>query len=238
MSPGDAGGGGAGTLAGLGRAGRRWHEASMTMLLVVQLAVVFGLVPALAAGLPLPPGLAALLLVVVSSLTVLVARGRWAAPAGLVMLLLIGTAAILQRAEQARWATVAGQLVGLLAFVLLSVVVLRAVFGPGRVTGHRIRGAVVLYLNLGLLFAFVDRLVAGLLPGAYLHLPPPEQKATFDAAFDYLSFTTLTSLGISDIVPVHPVARSLCMLEATMGQLLPTVLIARVVTMAIQQDQR
>ena len=239
MSPRDDGGqGGASVLGGLIRASRRWSETSMTGLLVVQLVVVFGLVPALAAGLPLPPSLAALLLVVVTSLTVLMARGRWAAPAGLVMLLLTGATTILQRWSHSRPAMAAGQVVGLLAFVLLSVVVLRAVFGPGRVTAHRIRGAVVLYLNLGLLFAFADRLVAGLLPGAYLHLPPPEQTATFAAAFDYLSFTTLTSLGISDIMPVHPVARSLCMLEATMGQLLPTVLIARVVTMAMRQDER
>ncbi len=238
MSPRDDDGRGAGALAGLVRAGRRWHETSMTVLLMIQVVVVFGLVPALAAGLPLPSGLAALLLAVVTSLTVLLARGRWAAPAGLVMLLLIGATAILQRWNQSRPVLVAGQVVGLLAFVLLSAVVLRAVFGPGRVTGHRIRGAVVLYLNLGLLFAFADRLVAGLLPDAYLHLPPPGQKAIFDAAFDYLSFTTLTSLGISDITPVHPVARSLCMLEATMGQLLPTVLIARVVTMAMREDKR
>ncbi len=230
---------GAGALpAWLPSAGRRWREASMTVLLVIQLVVVFGLVPALAAGLPLPSGLAALLLVVVTSLTVLMARGRWAAPAGLVVMLLTGATAILQRWNHSRPAMVGSQAVGLLAFLLLSVVVLRAVFGPGRVTGHRIRGAVVLYLNLGLLFAFADRLLAELLPGAYLHLPPPEQKATFDAAFDYLSFTTLTSLGTSDITPVHPVARSLCMLEATMGQLLPTVLIARVVTMAMRQDER
>ncbi len=229
---------GAGVLAGVVRAGGRWRETSMTVLLVIQVVVVFGLVPALAAGLPLPSGFAALLLVVVTSLTVLLARGRWAAPAGVVMLLLAGATAILQRWNRSEAAMVAGQVVGLLAFVLLSVVVLRAVFGPGRVTTHRIRGAVVLYLNLGLLFASADRLVAGLLPGAYLHLPPPGQKATFDAAFDYLSFTTLTSLGISDITPVHPVARSLCMLEATMGQLLPTVLIARVVTMAMREDER
>jgi hypothetical protein len=50
----------------------------------------------------------------------------------------------------------------------------------------------------------------------------------------YFSFTTLTSTGFGDIVPVHPIARSLANLEAITGQLYPATLLARVVTLEMQ----
>jgi hypothetical protein len=41
---------------------------------------------------------------------------------------------------------------------------------------------------------------------------------------------TLTSTGYGDVVPVHPIARSLCNLESIVGQLYPAILLARLVT--------
>ena len=54
----------------------------------------------------------------------------------------------------------------------------------------------------------------------------------------YFSFTTLTTLGFGDIVPLNPLARSLVVLEALVGQLFPVILIARLVTMEIDYHQR
>jgi hypothetical protein len=50
----------------------------------------------------------------------------------------------------------------------------------------------------------------------------------------YLSFVTLTTTGYGDIVPVHPLARSLCNIEAIVGQLFPATLLARLVTLELQ----
>jgi hypothetical protein len=52
----------------------------------------------------------------------------------------------------------------------------------------------------------------------------------------YFSFVTLTSVGYGDIVPVHPVARSLCNLESIIGQLYPATLLARLVTLELQSE--
>lgn len=213
---------------------RRWHEVSLTVLLVVQIVMIFGVIPASAAGLPIPPSLAAFLLLLFMSLTITMARGRWAPVLGVTMLVLAcGMAVMNLSAGNWKW-KVAEDAIGLLTFVLLAAIVLQAVFAPGRFTNHRIRGAVVFYLNLGLMFAFVHRIVAELAPDAYKDLPPIEHVAAFRAALDYFSFITLTSVGYGDITPIHPVARALCTLEAAMGQLLPTVLIARVMTIALQ----
>ncbi len=56
--------------------------------------------------------------------------------------------------------------------VTLSVVVARAVFAPGRVTYHRIIGAVLLYLCIGFIFIALYSFVALLVPNAFTGLGP------------------------------------------------------------------
>jgi hypothetical protein len=116
--------------------------------------------------------------------------------------------------------------------ITLGAVVGRAVFAPGAVTYHRIVGAVLLYLLIALgfvaLFAFVGLLIPKAFSGLVL-----EDNATFASSAIYFSFVTLTTVGYGDIVPVHPIARSLCNLEAICGQLYPATLLARIVTLEV-----
>jgi Ion channel len=49
----------------------------------------------------------------------------------------------------------------------------------------------------------------------------------------YFSFTTLTTVGYGDVIPMHPLTRGLSNLEAVVGQLLPATLIARMVTLEL-----
>ena len=221
------------SLAGLNRARDRWQDHSLTILLVVQMVTVFGIAPATAAGLPLPRLITGLFLLVFMSLTIFVARGRWTLTAGLITLLANPIVATWQQMRGTITADLVVNVSALATFTLLSAVVGQAVFRPGPMTGHRVRGAVVLYLNLGLLFGFLHRIVADLIPGAYTNLPDPRTEAAFRAAVNYFSFATLTSVGYGDIVPVHPIARSLATLEAVAGQLLPTLLIGRVITLSM-----
>jgi Ion channel len=51
-------------------------------------------------------------------------------------------------------------------------------------------------------------------------------RAVANSAF-YLSMVTSTSTGYGDIVPLRPVARSLCNVESIIGQLYPATLLAR-----------
>jgi Ion channel len=54
----------------------------------------------------------------------------------------------------------------------------------------------------------------------------------------YFSFATLTTTGYGDVSPVHPIARSLCNLEAIFGQLYPATLLARLVTLELVDRDR
>jgi hypothetical protein len=53
------------------------------------------------------------------------------------------------------------------------------------------------------------------------------------AKLTYYSFCTLTSLG-GEVTPVSPIARSLTVAEATVGQLFPAILIGALVAMAMR----
>ena len=98
---------------------------------------------------------------------------------------------------------------------------------------HRVVGAILLYLNIGLLFAALFCFVALIVPNAFTGLQPLRDNLAVAANLIYFSFVTLTSVGYGDIVPLHPYARSLANLEAIIGQLYPATLLARLVTLQL-----
>jgi hypothetical protein len=118
--------------------------------------------------------------------------------------------------------------------ITLGAVVARAVFRRGRVTYHRIIGAILLYLLIALGFGTLFTFVGLLLPDAFKGITFEDNPALANSVF-YLSFVTLTSTGYGDIVPLHPIARSLCNMESVIGQLYPATLLARLVTLELRQ---
>jgi hypothetical protein len=106
-----------------------------------------------------------------------------------------------------------------------------AVFAPGRVTYHRILGAIVLYMAIAYLFTGAYHLITILAPGAFTGVDAPPNSLALISQLTYFSYTTLTSTGYGDIAPLHPVARSLANLESMIGQLYPATLLARMVTL-------
>ena len=117
---------------------------------------------------------------------------------------------------------------GLLSLLLFLVVVLMQTLKAGPVTFHRIQGAVTAYLLLGIIWAHAYALLALLRPGAFSGPIDPEDGPR---AWFYFSFVTLTTVGYGDVLPVHPVARSLAILEAVTGPLYLAILVARLVSM-------
>jgi hypothetical protein len=117
----------------------------------------------------------------------------------------------------------------LVSVASMAFVVLAQAFRKGPVNFYRIQGAVAAYLLLGLAWALAYQLVALLAAGAFVSPGPtgPERYRWI-----YFSFVTLTTVGYGDVTPVHPVARSLALVEALTGQLYPAILLARLVSLA------
>jgi hypothetical protein len=124
----------------------------------------------------------------------------------------------------------------LLAGVTINVVVARAVFAPGLVSYHRIVGAMLLYLNIGVIFVALYSFLVLSTPRAFTNLPAPQHDLVLAAKLIYFSFVTLTSVGYGDILPLHPLARGLANLEAIFGQLYPAIFLARLVTLRITRQ--
>lgn len=155
-----------------------------------------------------------------------------AAPIALAIALVIA-AALLDIDQSSRIDLYLDSAAWLIAGLALCVVVARAVFGPGRVTYHRVVGAVLLYLSMGLVFVALYGFVALSVPNAFTNLATLEGDFAIAGNLIYFSFVTLTTTGYGDIVPLHPYARSLANVEAIIGQIYPATLLARLVTLEL-----
>jgi hypothetical protein len=80
----------------------------------------------------------------------------------------------------------------------------------------------------------------GSFAGAFSPGGPIASSAALDrhaAAFTYYSFATLTTLGMGDITPKSPLARTLSWLEAVLGQIYLAVLVARLIALQRPPDE-
>jgi hypothetical protein len=203
------------------------RERLLTILLIVQICILFVIPAARLLGLRVPRSAtdAALLLFVV--LAISISRRRAAMLTMALAVALTISASLLHHARPDLATDVTAAVAQVLTQVSLLWVVGTAVFGPGRITHHRIVGAVVMYLAIGMMFISLDTLAARTLPGAFTHLPtdPFELRE----AMTYFSFGVLTTCSFGDITPLHPVVRSLANVESICGQLYPATLLARIV---------
>jgi voltage-gated potassium channel len=99
------------------------------------------------------------------------------------------------------------------------------IFSATTVTGEIIKGAISVYFLMGILWAVFYEMVLIADPGA---ISMKSDVMPFSEIM-YFSFVTLTTLGYGDITPASQLARNLAVLEATLGQIYMTVLIARLV---------
>jgi len=104
--------------------------------------------------------------------------------------------------------------------------ILRRLARQDRVTADTVLGGISVYLLIGCVFFYVFNTLELIRPGSFLEggrrLKPPvnvNHLLIRRPELIYYSFVTLTTVGFGDIVPVHPVARVLTVLEALLGQI-------------------
>jgi hypothetical protein len=200
-------------------------------------AVIFLIAPLQAAGLAEAQDLGFAVVAIIIAAVVILSGNSIAI---IVMFLAFGlaaTAAIRRLYEPSELDLYLKATAWLLMSLSLIWVTAQAVFAAGQVTYHRIMGAVLLYLAIGWSFAGLFLLIGLVFPQAFDGMPITD-SAALASQLAYFSFGTLTTAGSGDITPVHPLARSLTNLEAMVGQLYPATLLARLVTLEIDDETR
>jgi len=118
-------------------------------------------------------------------------------------------------------------------------VVLRDLFHKTVIEGDDIVGAVCGYILGAAVWANLYALAYLFVPGAFsineAIVKQVEDWQLKRSLFDYLSFTTLTSLGYGDITPVGQPAFSLTWLEVLFGQFYMAVVVAQMVGLKLAQ---
>jgi len=120
--------------------------------------------------------------------------------------------------------------------------VLRGLFHTSVIRGDDVLGAVCGYIMAALVWGHLYTLTYMLKPAAFTvspaiaaQLDEPHLRRTL---FDYLSFTTLTSIGYGDITPAGPPMYSLTWLETMFGQFYMAVVVAQLVGLKLAQAVR
>ncbi len=208
------------------------HDRSLTALLVLLALNLLVLSPASHLGEFVVPLIhASLFLMLFAGILTMGRRGTFRIVAvGFVLLAIIARTAMFFL--DFPWLRVMELALTGVCVALIIYVVALMVFREGPVTGHRIQGAVALYLLIAAFFSLLYALLEFLSPGA-LRFPDGSRLAGSGLldALAYFSFVTLTTVGYGDVTAVHPFARSLVMFEALIGQLYPAILLPRLVTL-------
>jgi len=217
----------------LGRLRERWHDRLLTTLTVLMVLMMFVFAPLQAIGIKLFQvlGFVSALMIIGG---VFLMSGSPVVMVALLTAFVMAVTAAVSRINSPSILDVyllSGALL-IMGTVLISAVA-RAVFSPGRVTHHRIIGAILVYLSVALTFVALYSIIGLLVPHAFSGMSFEDNSALASNVI-YFSFVTLTSTGYGDVFPVHPVARSLCNLETIVGQLYPATLLARLVSLEIE----
>jgi hypothetical protein len=139
---------------------------------------------------------------------------------------------------ESKWIEAINYLITILFLLFLTRMVLRHIFKEGPVNYYRIQGSIVVFMIVGIVWAFLydllDLLVQGsfTIRGSVLGIHEPFSQ------YLYFSFVTMSTLGYGDMVPVHPIAKSLVIFQGMIGLLYPVIMIARLVSMEVAHSSR
>jgi len=114
--------------------------------------------------------------------------------------------------------------------LLLITLVLVKVLEPGPVTTYRIIGSIVVYMLLVHFWSALYLFLYNHIEGSFQIAESKFTSNSDQASFIYFSYITMTSTGYGEIVPLHPLARSLVQIEVLTGVLYPVILIGRLVS--------
>jgi hypothetical protein len=122
-------------------------------------------------------------------------------------------------------------------YFYVSYAMIRYLFHDDKVTRDELYATGAAFTVVAWAFAYVYAAAQVVWPDSFVGLDGKSEQSWFELL--YLSFTTLTSVGLSDIVPIRDHARSLVMVEQVAGVFYVALVVARLVGLnAIRHSRR
>ena len=216
------------------KGGEFWSgDLGLTLISVSLCVLVFVITPMREAGVSGRIAVDLLMMVLMVFAAIAVRQTRF--DTILVIVLILVTAALLgaSRAYATPLLQQLGSIFSTLTLLLYVRIVLLVMFRGGPITWSRIQGGVSAYLLIGMAWASAFQVIEQSRPGSFHFVTSPRDLDQLISKLTYFSFCTLTTVG-GEVIPISPIARSLSVAEAVVGQLFPAILIGALVAMAMQ----
>lgn len=113
---------------------------------------------------------------------------------------------------------------------------LRYMFGDEDVTADDLWAIGATFTVAVWLWAYAYAAVQLLVPGSFTAAVAPEDPRSWLELL-FLSTTTMTSTGLSDVVPIKPLARSVVMIQQIAGMLYLAVAVSRIVGLTLSRSR-
>ncbi|MBK5278191.1 MAG: hypothetical protein JJE09_04930 [Bacteroidia bacterium] len=135
-----------------------------------------------------------------------------------------------------QWAQMTGYFFAILFLIHLANLVLQHIFKEGPVNFYRIQGSIIVFMVIGIVYAFVYTLLESFHPGSFTITEPSQSYKNLYAQFLYFSFATMTTLGFGDMIPTQSIGKSLVIFQGMIGLLYPVIMIARLVSLELSHS--
>ncbi|HEY5823280.1 MAG TPA: potassium channel family protein [Cyclobacteriaceae bacterium] len=122
--------------------------------------------------------------------------------------------------------------------IYIIALVISQIFADGIITTYKIAGGVAAYILIGHIWATIYLVIYIIEPDSFQYGSEQIQNNEALKQLSYFSFVTLTTIGYGDITAISPVARVFIMLEGLLGQLFPTIFIAKLVSQQIEHSRK
>lgn len=113
---------------------------------------------------------------------------------------------------------------------------IRYMLGDLRVTTDELVAAATTFTLLAWAFAYAFSACQAWVPGSFSAVSVPPQPRTWMELL-FLSFSTLSGVGLSDIVPLAPLARALTMLAMFAGVMYIAIVVSRLIALTVVRQQ-
>ena len=113
---------------------------------------------------------------------------------------------------------------------------LRYMFKDRHVTPDELFATGATFTVVAWAFAYLFLAVQIIWPGSFTAAVAPEAPRSWMELL-FLSFTTLTSTGLSDVIPVTPQARAVVMIEQVAGLMYVALVISRIVGLTLYRER-